>query len=119
MTLGQLIEALEVFNADARVLLHDQPPGEFCSYRGSYDHLALIPGGETQTTVGRLLQRCRAADGSTFQGWKGGDYEMGLGTPVWVADEGQYPGLALIGITPRGDGASLELLTADIEEYQW
>lgn len=118
MRLGQLIESLEPFNADADLRLDSGgPPGTFCSYRGIYEHLALTYGDEP-VAIGAFLRRCRNADGHTFTGWKGGEYQMGALTPVWLADEGCSPGLAIVGVADRGDGKTVELITADIEEYR-
>lgn len=60
-------------------------PVEFISWRGVYADLALTPapGGERMTTR-QLLELCRAAEGATFEGYKGGDFVMSADTPVWV-----------------------------------
>jgi hypothetical protein len=115
MRLGELITGLELCpDADALVEIAGRPAGEFHSYRGSYDQLALGTGSYP-LTVGALLSRCRNADGETFEGYKGGDYMMSRDTPVWFADWGEYPGRAIVGINPAG--STVQLLTADISEY--
>ena len=35
-----------------------------------------------------LLKECRAAMGAVFTGYKGGEYQMGKSTPLWVASYG-------------------------------
>lgn len=125
MTLGQIITALEnVPHEDAPVRFAGAIyafPSEFVSYRGSYDQLALVPllpgeEGPRSDTVRTLLAEARAADGATFTGCKGGDFEMGRDTPVWVAGFGEYPGLAIVDMRSDGEGG-IELVTAEIDEY--
>jgi hypothetical protein len=48
---------------------------------------------------------CRAAIGEVFEGYKGGDFQMGRNTPVWLASYG-CSGEKIMAI--RDDGA-LEL----------
>lgn len=81
MTLGALIERLEALPKETRVNL-----GEPHSYRGYYSDLALEPVDES--TARDLLQECRDAMGQKFEGYKGGDFYMHAGVPVWVAFEG-------------------------------
>ncbi len=40
------------------------------------------------TTVAQMLTTARSALGTTFQGWKGGDYTMREHTECWLAVEG-------------------------------
>jgi hypothetical protein len=61
--------------------------GELDSYRGYYSDLAFEPS-ESGETVASLLNRCQAAMGEVFQGYKGGDYVMGRNTPLWIANYG-------------------------------
>jgi len=56
------------------------------SYRGYYEDLAFIP--RENVTVGSMLWDAEVALGSTYQGWKGGDFRMVEYTEVWLADEG-------------------------------
>lgn len=44
------------------------------SYRGYYERLAFEP--ETNVTVADCLGAAREANGSTYCGWKGGDFKM-------------------------------------------
>lgn len=81
MTLGALIERLEALPKETRVNL-----GGAHSYRGYYSDLAFEPVDES--TAGDLLQECRDAMGQKFEGYKGGDFYMHAGVPVWVAFEG-------------------------------
>jgi hypothetical protein len=49
--------------------------------------LAFERGEGTRKAVD-LLAECKAAMGQVFCGYKGGDYVMGVLTPVWVASYG-------------------------------
>lgn len=108
MDLGDLIRTLECFDPSMSVWLgwegRTYPPGEFASWRGVYAELTLTPGVEP-VTVGELLDRCRAADGAVFEGWKGGEFTMGRGTKVWADEEGSANGEALQGVVRTGDNA--------------
>lgn len=83
MTLNELIAALAA--ADQRLVL----PSGFAnphSFRGCYDQLAFEPA--RNVTVASMLAAAHAADGATYEGYKGGDYEMDGGTDCWLAYEG-------------------------------
>jgi hypothetical protein len=85
MTLGALIAHLS--RADGTLVV----PVGFArphSYRGYYHDLAFEM--EPNTTVGAMLEAARSALGSTYRGWKGGDFTMGEHTDVYlVAEEGE------------------------------
>ncbi len=84
MTLIDLIQTLEQYPPD-KVVPHGF--GRPHSYRGYYDQLAFEP--MQNVTVGAMLADAKSALGQTFQGYKGGDYEMGEWTEVWLAHYGQ------------------------------
>lgn len=109
LTLGKLIEKLALLPTDTPIA----GLGDLDSYRGYYCDLAFEPTDEA-TTAGELLERCRAAMGQVFTGYKGGDYVMGAQTPLWVSRYGDASGLKLMGFEPR-DGA----LHPVTEEEQW
>lgn len=83
MTLGDLIAFLEAVPPETVV-----PLGFHCphSYRGYYCDLAFEPA--KNVTVGAMLADARSALGATFEGYKGGDYEMSADTDVWLANYG-------------------------------
>lgn len=85
MTLGDYIQLLEQHHPDQRIPRGLNHPH---SWRGSYDELAFQPCGET--TVAEMLRVAKSCVGYTFQGWKGGDYTMGLETPINIEYEGEY-----------------------------
>lgn len=96
MTLGTLLKALCDMRGIDLVEGFKRPH----SYRGYYEDLAFEPAGE-RMKVCDLIAICRSAIGKTFEGWKGGHYEMDEKTPVWIAERGEI-GKKLIAINPDG-----------------
>jgi hypothetical protein len=82
MTLGSLIERLETLPPETMVDGIRYPH----SYRGYYSDLAFEMGDKIKAADALAL--CRSAMGEVFRGWKGGEYQMGRNTPLWVASEG-------------------------------
>ena len=62
-------------------------PGMASSYRGYFSDLAFAPR-VTPITVGEFQKVCDKALCRTFEGYKGGDYVMDAGTPLWISDYG-------------------------------
>ena len=83
MTLGELIEALKAEDPELVVPSGFSGPH---SYRGFYHDLAFEP--VRGATVGSMLACAKRALGTTYTGWKGGDFEMGEHTEVWLAEWG-------------------------------
>lgn len=90
LNLGELIAALEAEDPTRTLPLGFANPH---SYRGYYDQLAFEPA--ENVTVGSMLEAARSALGTTYQGWKGGDYEMSAWTECWLAFEGEGSGETL------------------------
>lgn len=58
------------------------------SYRGYYEELA-IPGTMNKaSTIDTWIKCLRDVNGSTYQGYKGGEYVMTRNTPLWAASYG-------------------------------
>lgn len=57
------------------------------SYRGYYEDLAFETRDEPQS-AGEMLKVALSALGTTYQGWKGGDFKMTEHTTVWLSEEG-------------------------------
>lgn len=96
MLLGELITQLAA--ADQTLVL---PYGfhKPHSYRGYYTDLAFEP--TTGITVADMLTAARSALGTTYQGYKGGDFQMGEHSDCWLAEyghEGEGIGPVLIGL---------------------
>ena len=99
VTLRELIHVLENANPNDKIAEMDIKHGdhvfydyEFDSYRGYYSDLVLIRSNindydDDLLTVEKLLTLARRANGGTFYGYKGGEFKMGLKTPLWVADD--------------------------------
>ena len=83
MILKELIETLEKHPADKIVRRGFNRPH---SYRGYYDQLAFEPS--ENVTVGEMLKCAKDSLGKTFTGYKGGEYEMGEYTDVWLSEYG-------------------------------
>lgn len=118
--LRDLIEALLTLDQTALISieqpadLYDQSstrvrvwPGEFGSYRGYYEQLALGKGFDPMTVV-ELLRKAQAADGADFESWKSGPFTMHASTPLWAADRGESGGNAIVGIKRYGSTYVLE-----------
>lgn len=56
------------------------------SDRGAYEELAFDPAPEA--SIGEMLKHAKSAVGKSFQGWKGGDFEMNEHTPVYIGEYG-------------------------------
>jgi hypothetical protein len=95
MTLGKLIERLESLPAETMLEGICKPH----SYRGYYSDLAFERGDKV--TAAKALETCRGCMGEVFQGYKGGDFQMGRNTPVWLASHGRC-GLKIMDILEDG-----------------
>jgi hypothetical protein len=83
MTLGELITALEAADPNQVVSHGFHNPH---SYRGDYYDLAFEPA--QNVTVASMLEAARTALGTTYQGWKGGDFTMDADTWCWLSEQG-------------------------------
>ena len=104
MSLGGFIEALEGISPDLSIRMDFSydGPGKMESYRGFYNHLALM-GTTDNATVGSVLEDARSAIGSTFSGYKGGDYTMDESTPIWWARvHSECHDTGVVGVTDDG-----------------
>lgn len=93
-TLGVLIDgtesALRALSPESTVYI-DTPmgwlmPQRLASYRGFYDHLAIIVARDSEDglSLGEFFSSLSSANGQTFSAYKGGDYVVGRNTPVWI-----------------------------------
>jgi hypothetical protein len=55
--------------------------------RGDYSELAFNP--ESLARIGEMLTQAKSAVGETFEGWKGGDFQMSERTPVYIGHFGE------------------------------
>lgn len=115
MTLGGLITILQHKDPELFVCLdfvHFRPQG-IHSYRGYYDQLA-IGYGTDDITVAQLLELCKDADGKTFTGYKGGDYNMHSDTPLWIANSNESGSTAIVDV--QNFGWCVRIITAAIDD---
>lgn len=100
LTLGEVIDRLKGEDPERRVPLGFARPH---SYRGYYHDLAFEI--ERDVTVGEMLAAAYGALGSTYEGWKGGDYTMDSHTDVWLVreegDVGESMGAVLLDLMLR------------------
>jgi hypothetical protein len=90
VTLTELIAALEAADPNQVVPRGFTHPH---SYRGYYNELAFEPAANV--TVHEMLTDARSALGSTYQGYKGGDFTMPGHTDCWLSMEGSASGDSL------------------------
>ena len=105
-TLGQFADALRALT-DGDNIRFDfgyMAPTEPHSYRGFYDHLAFGYELSHDVTVGRVYSWALAAFGEVYTGYKGGEYVMNVGTPLWVANYSEAPSTAIVGLRDLGYG---------------
>ena len=111
LTLGELILKLEPIvknqkdgeEATVRYDFEYLFPTSIDSWRGSYDELAL--NFETQgeeMKVSEFLNMLKECIGKTFTGYKGGDFTMHKGTPIWVANYSHSGNTAVIDVIYNG-----------------
>ena len=111
LTLGELILKLEPIvknqnegeEATVRYDFEYLFPTSIDSWRGSYDELAL--NFETQgeeMKVSEFLKMLKECVGKTFTGYKGGDFTMHKGTPIWVANYSHSGNTAVIDVVDNG-----------------
>lgn len=82
--LDDVIAALEAEDPDRVLPIGFNNPH---SFRGDYAQLAFEPA--LNIKVGEMLDAARSALGTTYQGWKGGDFTMHGSTECWIAEEGR------------------------------
>lgn len=86
VTLGKLIKALQKAKGNVR-FADGGSPGMEMSYRGYYSDLA-FEAKSTPVAASDLLRQCQNALGSTYEGYKGGNFKMAEDTPLWRAAYG-------------------------------
>ena len=117
MRLGEFIKTLEGFDGNDEVEFDSgDAPRHFDSWRGVYAELTLTRGGKKPMKVSELLRQARAAVGGTFEGYKGGDYQMDESTPVWADDYGDCAYNGIVGV--RQEPTRVVIVTADLSAYR-
>lgn len=101
MTLGKLIDRLSELPAAMPIEGIHNPH----SYRGYYCDLAFERGDKM--TVEDALKTARGCMGEVFEGYKGGDFQMGRNTPVWLSSYG-YCGPRIMKLSDDGQFITAE-----------
>ena len=88
-----------------------QHPTEIDSWRGIYAELAISHeiDGEPMT-CGDFIEMLDDADGKFFTGYKGGAFQMGESTPVWMDNYGEYSSIKITGVRQH-DGDRITITT--------
>jgi hypothetical protein len=84
LTLGTLIDKLKVMDPNEPVPMLYAPH----SYRGYYIDLAFEWNQNVTQPASTLLELCKSCMGEIFDGYKGGEFQMGRNTPLWAASWG-------------------------------
>lgn len=103
MTLGELTAALKRKDQESFVTFgfgFNNPSG-VDSYRGYYEDLA-ISYSRSSCTVAKLVAILENANGKTFTGWKGGEYDMHDNTAMWAANPGDSGSMAIVDVVDVG-----------------
>ena len=130
LTLGELIEKLEQVarrSVDIIDKYGHEPyvmfdfcgmrPGAIGSYRGFFSRLAIGYSEDVpMVAVSDFLQQLKSAVGKTYEGYKGGQYRMGLDTPLWVANYGRCTETILCGVTDLEYAVVLRTRRVGVEE---
>lgn len=102
LTVGSLLRKLDSLSADTEIMLSNGAHlnGEWGSYRGYYDDLALEPaedGGEFIYTAGTIKEMLNdALCIGEMTGYKGGTFFITEDTLLWLSSYGEASGNALV-----------------------
>lgn len=89
MRLIDIINALSHMDPD-EVVRYGFDPTQAHSYRGDYRQLAFPP--DTNVMVKTMVAGLKGAIGKTFEGWKGGEFEMDENVHVFISNIGEGSG---------------------------
>lgn len=109
LTLGGLIKQLESVDPERKIIGLGPP----MSYRGYYSDLAFAPS-DTPIPVVDALKVVRECMGRVFEGYKGGDFQMGELTPLWSAEYGRSSSNRIMGLNAEADPIKL-ILAPEVE----
>ena len=114
MTVGHVLAALKRLDHDGNIQFDFGGfyPYGLNSYRGYYEDLS-IGYGRDPMTVKQFEALLLGAIGRNFVGYKGGEYEMGKSTFIWVDDHSSANGVGLVGIENHKHWASITTKLVD------
>lgn len=113
LTLGELINTLKSLEKSMPVVFDDDHNiGTTDSYRGYYVDLAISKGESLMECATFLKHLENEVLNKEFTGYKGGEFMMGLDTPLWRAEYGVC-GEAIMDAVVESRGLVLKLKTID------
>lgn len=83
------------------------------SYRGSYYELSVEPAGKC--TIDELLRTLKDAHGSTYYGYKGGEFRMDGTVEVYLSYAGSASRTRIVGWGLNGEEGYI--LLTEVDEY--
>lgn len=100
LTLGEFIKILQLRDPNQQVMYDfgSLRPGEFDSYRGFYEDLALSFDDTWDVSVASLLKKSLLSVDHVFTGYKGGNYKASYSTKLWASNRGLTGSTMIIGI---------------------
>lgn len=104
MTLGGFIAKLSSLDPERKIV----GVGDPISYRGYYSDLAFEPTTDVKTVV-EVLAKAKDCMGRIFEGYKGGDFQMGENTPIWSSEYGTSSSDRIMGLNTDSEPITLVL----------
>ena len=98
LNLGELLESLHEYRFRKGIHVKFDTgnyPGKERSYRGYYEDLAFAKSSDAMSVQG-FLKICENALGNSYYGYAGGEFVMREDTPLWVAEYGENPEIAIV-----------------------
>ena len=126
MTIGQLIKLLNKADLEHRVYFDfaNCIPDSIASWRGIYAEPALgwCPSGYSASntdrkncTVGELLEMLNEALRETYIGWKGGEFQYNLDSPLHVDNNGDCTHTEISNVRILRDWVILETSSSEYD----
>lgn len=110
MNLEDLIRELKKSPREDYIRIDKSPvtlsPYDVRSYRGYYEQLAITVSCGDAMCVGDFVALLEEKIGTTMHGYKGGEYEIGLRTKVWISNWGECSDSLVTGTRREGWGCT-------------
>jgi hypothetical protein len=101
LNLGELVDLLKQVERDEQTTVMFDfcglAPDKIRSYRGYYEQLS-VDYREGITLLEPFISDLDLAIGQTYEGYKGGEFTMHRGTPLWVSPYGRAETTVITGI---------------------
>ena len=110
LRLGDVILQLETFPQDYKIAL-DNPE----AFRGYFKDIGFeLLAEKDSITVEEFLQICKESVGKSFNSWKGDEFEMSLGSFVWITGMMGKLGGALVELRRSDEKKQILIVASDI-----